>query len=277
MDLFEEQCPGDPAVLDLSLGIFLLVGTVVSFLPQHIKLYQKKTHVGLSISKVVLASMTATSGMAYYASLEYYDTFFCCHADSTALYCFANVMNFLQLILIVLCDQVILIMFVYYFDHDWLHQNGFDRIAHWIEAKRLTAVVVLYQVIVALIFGLVVGISGFGSRPSLIFGNVMLLAASLGTFLQWAPQIYRTYKLKHVGALSIPMIGLQGVGAALTSYFFYLDSNGGETFAWVPFVIGSVLITLLFLMAVYYWNKDRKRAKDGDINRPAVETAPLLA
>ena len=251
-------CPPDPTSAELGLGIFLLIGTVVSFLPQHIKLYQKKTHVGLSISKVVLATMTASTGLTYYALVENYGAFFCCFDDS--LVCFANVNNFLQLVVIVLCDQVILFMFIYYFDHSWLHEAGLDAIAHWVEARRLSALVLGYQCLLALLFGVVVGTTGWNSREGRILGMTLLLVSSLGQFLQWAPQIWRTYKLKHIGALSVPMVFLQAVGAALTAYFFYLDSND-ESYTWVPFVIACVLITTLCVLATVYWRRDRKEEK----------------
>lgn len=261
-------CPGEPSTAVLGLGIFLLIGTIVSFVPQHIKLIMKKSHVGLSISKVVLACMTASTGMTYYAMLEYHNTFFCCTTSS--LVCFANVNNFLQLVMIVLCDQLILFLFVYYFDHKWLRENGQDHLQHWVEAKRLIAAVVVYQAFLALLFTITITVTGWGSQTSQIIGSILLLVSSLGTVLQWAPQIYRTYKLKHVGALSIPMIILQAIGAVLTAVFFYADAP--DSLTWLPFVIATVLITTLCIMAVYYWIQDKRREK----NERLSEREPLV-
>ena len=77
-------------------------------------------------------------------------------------------------------------------------------------------------------------------------------------FLLQAPQIWKTYHMKRVGSLSILMIGLQGGGAALTAYFFSLDA---DWVVWLPFVIASVLLTILFLLALYYTLQERKAEK----------------
>lgn len=106
-----------------------------------------------------------------------------------------------------------------------------------------------------------------------MLGYVMIGAASLGQVTQWFPQIWRTYHLKHIGALSIPMLLLQGVGAALTAYFFYLDDP--SWYMWTPFVVASVLITILSIMAIYYWRRDRKAAKEASIN-DSEDSRPLL-
>lgn len=142
----EPLCPGEPAAIDLALGIFLLVGTLVSYLPQHIKLLMKKSHVGLSINKVSIGTMTATSGCIYYASLQYHEAFLCCGPEVSGLECFANVMNFLQLVIILLSDIAILFLFMLFFDKKWLDANGFDGNKLYKESLFVTAVVCLYMV-----------------------------------------------------------------------------------------------------------------------------------
>ena len=269
-----EECPEPVIGVNFFLGVFLLVGTLVSFLPQHVKLVLKTSHVGLSLYKGSVGTMTATSGLFYFTALQYYELFYCC---PDAFTCIGHVMPFLQLAMIVLCDVTILFLYVYYFDLKWYHDNGIDYHKAWAETKWAVLGTFSFQLVLATTFLGIALTSGFGSDAMEIFGTVLIGFASVGQFVQWTPQIYKTYQLKRVGALSLPMIFLQAGGAALTAYFFSLDGEGW--YIWAPFVISSFLLTTLFLESMYYIRRAKRlEAADaaagnvqGDEKQPLVQ------
>ena len=273
-----QECPPPIVGVDFFLGAFLLVGTLVSFLPQHIKLVMKTSHVGLSLYKGSVGTMTATCGLLYFGALQYYELFYCC---PDAFTCVGHVMPFLQLAMIVLCDVTILFLYVYYFDLKWYHDNGIDYHKMWAETRAAVFGTLLFQVILASVFIGLALTSGFGSDSMELFGTILIGFSSVGQFVQWGPQIYTTYKLKQVGSLSLPMIFLQAGGAALTAYFFSLDGEGW--YIWAPFVVSSVLLTVLFLESMYFLRRGKKTDAEtantsGAVNYdPKADNEPLLS
>jgi uncharacterized protein with PQ loop repeat len=252
-----QECPPIVEGIDFYLGAFLLVGTLISFLPQHVKLLKKESHVGLSLYKGAVGTITATCGATYFVALQTYSLFYCC---PTPFVCFGHVLPFLQLAMIVLCDVAILFLYVYYFDLKFLADSGIDYHRAWAETRYAVLGTFAVQLVLACtLLGLALT-KGFGSDAMNLFGGILVVCSSVGQFVQWTPQIVKTYQLKRVGALSLPMIFLQAGGAALTAYFFSVD---GEWYIWTPFVISSVLLTVLFVESMYYVRQAKLREANG--------------
>ncbi|CAO3647338.1 unnamed protein product [Cunninghamella blakesleeana] len=109
-----------------------------------------------------------------------------------------------------------------------------------------------------------------------------LWAAFLGIFsmilaaMQYFPQIYKTWKRKSVGALSIPMMMLQTPGTALFVYSLIVRPGTNWT-AWITyFVTGILQGTLLILCITWHFKNKRLGISDLDGSSPS-ERARLLA
>ena len=250
-----EECPPPVEGIDFFLGLFLLVGTLVSFLPQHIKLILKTSHVGLSLYKGAVGTMTATCGVFYFSALQYYELFYCGANDPFIM--FGHIMPLLQLGLILVCDVTILFLYIYYFDLKWYHDNDLDPHKAWTETKFAVLGTFIFQLVIASVFAGLAFTQGFGSPAMENFGFALIIGGSIGQLVQWGPQIFTTYRLKRVGSLSLPMIFLQAGGAALTAYFFSVDGDGW--YIWAPFVVASVLLTVLFIESIYFMRKEKHK------------------
>lgn len=267
-----QECPEPQSNVDLALGTFLLVGTLVSFLPQHIRLFMRKSHVGLSLGRVIVGAGTGTASVIYFVALESYGTFNCCNSP---LECYSNVLNFSQILTAVLCDMGILVLFVVYFDHEWLAKNHLNEGKLWRATKIAVGALLFYQLaLVVSVTVLLLG-PGPGSPEAEMYGYVFIGVTSIGQVVQWVPQIWKSYTLRHIGSLSIPMVVLQAVGAGLTAYF--TSTTNPAFYFWLPFAISSLLATILSVQTLYYWYHDRKEHVPDILEQTADgEDKPLL-
>jgi uncharacterized protein with PQ loop repeat len=77
------------------------------------------------------------------------------------------------------------------------------------------------------------------------YAQFLGISATALTFLQYAPQIIRTYRLKIVGALSISMMLIQVPGSAMFVGSL-IGREGVEWSAWLPYAFaGSMQAVLL--------------------------------
>ncbi|KAG0172051.1 hypothetical protein DFQ28_010086 [Apophysomyces sp. BC1034] len=92
----------------------------------------------------------------------------------------------------------------------------------------------------------------------------MILAA-----LQYLPQLWKTWKRKTVGALSIPMMCLQTPGTALFVYSLMVRPGTNWT-AWITYMITGILQGMLLTMCIVWHFRNKKLGID-DLHDPVQE------
>lgn len=94
---FKLECPAEAPrnPLKVALGVFLIGGIVVSFLPQHVKLVRLRSSEGLSPLFLLFAGIAGTSTLFNVWILQAQTSLRCCHVWSPA-YCFENILGIVQ-------------------------------------------------------------------------------------------------------------------------------------------------------------------------------------
>ena len=92
------------------------------------------------------------------------------------------------------------------------------------------------------------------------WANVLGLMAALLAAVQYVPQIYTTYHLKHVGSLSIPMMCMQTPGGLLFAGSLFARLGWGGWSSWGIFLLTAAMQGVLLAMGIYY---EVTRAADG--------------
>lgn len=117
-----------------------------------------------------------------------------------------------------------------------------------------TAVIVgLLCVLHGLIVVIVTGVFFIALPSHLTFwANFLGVMAAVLAAIQYVPQIWTTYHLKHVGSLSIPMMCIQTPGGFLfaASLFGRLGWAGWST--WGIYILTAVMQGVVLFLAVYY-------------------------
>ena len=125
-----------------------------------------------------------------------------------------------------------------------------------------------------------------GSVPSRISGWATLsgVSAALLAAIQYAPQLLHTYRMKLVGALSIPMMMIQTPGGILmvtsivlrpgtnwTSTYFslhhFLLTSYNTSSGWITFAVAALLQGCLLLMCIA-WKMRQQKLNVDDFGNP---------
>jgi hypothetical protein len=98
------------------------------------------------------------------------------------------------------------------------------------------------------------------SRPDylLAWANILGLMAAAVAAVQYFPQIWTTYHLRHVGSLSIPMMVIQTPGSFVWagSLAVRLGNEGWST--WGVYLVTGCLQGCLLCMGIYFELQARK-------------------
>jgi hypothetical protein len=85
-----------------------------------------------------------------------------------------------------------------------------------------------------------------------MWANLLGLMSAALAAVQYIPQIWTTYHLKHVGSLSIPMMCLQTPGGFLFAGSLFARLGWGGWSSWGIFLLTGTMQGILLVMAIYY-------------------------
>jgi len=105
-------------------------------------------------------------------------------------------------------------------------------------------------------------------------GFLGLTSATLAV-IQYAPQIYTTWKLKHVGALSIPMMCIQTPGAILMVTNLAIRPGTNWT-SWAPYAAAGIMQGCLLALC-FVWKARQRRLGVDDFGKPLSGCEPTFA
>jgi len=254
----DNGCPIDWGVFDYGLGWVLIVGTIVSYLPQHVKIWQMRSHEGLSFMAFGIGNIVAFTSLSNYMALEYKGTFWCCGEGVALLDCTGAYLAFLQLVLIYICQHVIILLYVIYYDHEFAHKNEKIAGTDYRSTLKWCLVTAVFEAVTS--GALVLLFIFYGVDSDIVYGYGIGMMGLCGVLscVQLLPQIIETFKMKQVGSLSIPTVAIQAVGCALTCINL---APHGSWEIWTPYAVQTVIGTFLTCEAIYYWGLERYKTK----------------
>ncbi|CAK7206692.1 hypothetical protein SEUCBS139899_009496 [Sporothrix eucalyptigena] len=243
-----------PGVMNLIVSIFILVGMLVSYLPQHWRIIARGTSEGISPYFVLLGVTSATSGFANILTLPQSRQDVACCQELDTFHCMAGLLGIAQLGVQWMCFSLILVLFLVFFRYDDANVPIPEEEIREDQPRWQTAVLVaslciahgLAVIVITAIFAAVVpqALSGWA--------NALGLMAALLAAVQYLPQIYTTYRLKHIGSLSIPMMCMQTPGGLLFAGSLFARLGWSGWSSWGIFLLTAFMQGILLCMAIYY-------------------------
>ena len=119
----------------------------------------------------------------------------------------------------------------------------------WQTAVLVAALCLIHGLIVIIITAVFAAVV-----PQALSGwaNTLGLMAALLAAIQYFPQIYTTYHLKHIGSLSIPMMCMQTPGGFLFAGSLFARLGWAGWSSWGIFLLTATMQGVLLAMAIYY-------------------------
>ncbi|KAF3798330.1 hypothetical protein GCG54_00009606 [Colletotrichum gloeosporioides] len=252
--LFDDRCQElrSPGFLNLTISIIILVGLLVSYLPQHYRIVARGTSEGISPWFVLLGTTSATAGFANILTVPPSRRDIQCCSELGTFECAAGLLGIAQLGVQWISFALILVLFLVYFRYEDANVPD-EELANDPPSKGTAIMVGSVCLIHGLLVIILTGVFSMALRDHLDFwANFLGVMAGALAGIQYVPQIWTTYHIKHVGSLSIPMMCIQTPGGFLFagSLFARLGWEGWST--WGVFVLTALMQGVLLAMAIYY-------------------------
>ncbi|KAF2871793.1 PQ loop repeat protein-like protein [Massariosphaeria phaeospora] len=259
---------------------FLVVGILVSYLPQHVKIISRRSSQGLSPLFVLLGMVSATASIANILTLPASTRDMACCKQIGGFPCAAALLGIAQLAVQWACFFFIVLLFLIFFPRNPEDAEDQDEsLPTWKEA-----VLVLALSLAFFIFAFLGSVIFVYAASSYLQGwaNFLGLFGTALAAVQYIPQITTTWKLQKVGSLSVPMMCIQTPGSFVFAASLAARLGPGGWSAWGLFILTGLLQGCLLVMCLGFLWRDRKAAKaesangNGLLSESNNEETPLL-
>lgn len=276
-----------------ALAIFLIIGLVISYVPQHFRIIQMGSSEGFSPWFLLLGSTSSAAGMLNMIALSW-PTIQCCN-DVSVGRCIELTAGVTQVTLQWVLFMIILGLYIIYYPAR-LKYVDIDIPAHgtlppqhvktkllsddWRLSVNVSWAVTIHLVFITivtffLLFTRIPGPDGEVPRQISLWATFLGVSSALLAAIQYAPQLSRTYRLKLVGALSIPMMIIQSPGAAIMSISIALRPGTNWT-SWAMFAVSGIMQSALLVMCIAWKFRQRRlRIDDFGYSLDSASSTPL--
>jgi len=272
-DMFaiSSTCKANDWRVDL-LTLFLCLGTIVSYLPQHARIIAKKSSEGFSPWFLLLGSTAALSNILNLV-IKQWTTIKCCSEVGPGA-CLGLVGGIILCGIVWVCFTLILVLYmIYYPPHlkyiiaeispvpgaSPAHIQTNVRTDEW-QISVLLAWAVFFHMAFTTFVTFLLLITGTPHQRD-IWATFLGTFAATSTVIQYAPQLERTYRAKLVGALSIPTMCIQTPGSVLMVTSVALRPGTNWT-SWITFAMSGILQGALLAMCLVWKMRQSKLGLD---------------
>lgn len=281
LEALQEHCDRlkQPGVTNLIVSIIIVIGMLISYLPQHYRIISRGTSEGISPYFILLGVTSATSGFANILTLpQSRQDVACCQVLDT-FHCMAGLLGIAQLGVQWICFAFILVLFLVFFrfnaaavetpepeDDETVHEEQ----PRWQTAITVASLCLFHGLLVVILTAVFAAV--FPDYLSGWANSLGLMAALLAGF-QYIPQIWTTYRLKHVGSLSIPMMCIQTPGGLLFAASLFARLGWGGWSSWGIYLLTALMQGILLYLAILYEIR-RQPQNDNEVARPESPKSP---
>ncbi|KAK4150520.1 hypothetical protein C8A00DRAFT_36886 [Chaetomidium leptoderma] len=251
----EDRCEElrDLSVVNLIVSIVIVIGMLISYLPQHVRIIKRRTSEGISPYFVLLGTTSATSAFANILLLPKSRQDVACCNELEIVHCIAGLLGIAQLGVQWICFTFIFVLFLVFFRYnsvdDAENEDLDEDHPRWQTALLVASLTLLHGLAVIVVTGV---LSTVAKEHLGTWANVLGVMAALLAAVQYIPQIWTTYHLKHVGSLSIPMMCIQTPGGFVFAASLFARLGWAGWSSWGIFVLTATMQGALLYLAIYY-------------------------
>lgn len=267
-----------PDMINFAVSVFLVLGILVSYLPQHYKIISRRSSRGLSPLFVLLGTVSGTASIANMLTLPESTRDMACCKDIGNFPCAAALLGIAQIGVQWTCFFFIMLLFLIFFPRNPQpsDENSPHALPTWKEAVLVLALSLAFFVVALL--GSIIFVYAFPSHTRAWANFLGILGTTLAA-IQYIPQIMTTWKLQETGSLSVPMMCIQTPGSFVFAASLAVRLGPGGWSAWGLFILTGCLQGCLLTLSLYFIWRDRQELKriDRDVRAAAEsEESPLL-
>ena len=254
-EVIYDICNHHNTVSSISIGTFIILAIVITYLPQYIKIIKSKSTNGISYNYLLLGNISNFTNF-FGSLLLNYQIIDCCSHTNTG-HCINILLPIYQMFFPWLCIFVLYIIFLIY-------NTGNDYRKAFIS---FTLFILIWVVLIGII-GLILIIHYQSMKNHVTaFGNTLNIISTITCIFTFLPQLMETYRIKSTGSLSIISLAFQAPGSFLVFFYQNIILKTPFTIGF-PYLISGILQTALVLLS-YYYERINSRIKSKE-NTPLI-------
>ena len=230
----------------------LISGTLLSYLPQYIKIYNTKSVRGISESTIVMGIYSCVFNIIGTIQ-EDYESLIHCRQNND---CYDKIIPIVQLISPGLCFTILYLFYVYYNIHNEDqsllsgHQKYTTRRAWYNLYANITIITIFILTSINLKY-----------KHVNTIGKIFNIISMVLSLIMWIPQIYTTYKLQTDYALSLIALSIHAFGCLLTIVYQYGIAK--QSFLVIlNYLVGGISEASIVIIVLYYRRKNKQKYHD---------------
>ncbi|KAI3343013.1 ATP synthase F0 [Ustulina deusta] len=236
------------------ISILILLGILLSYITQHYRIISRGSSEGISPYFVLLGVTSANAQFGNILALPESRADVACCKEVSPFECTAGLLGIAQIGTQWVCFATILVLFLVFFRRDDADisieelERDPDK-PSWRIALAVGGVCLVHGLFVVIVSAAL----AFGA-PSYLgtWANVLGLMAAAFAAIQYIPQIWTTYKLKHAGSLSILMMTIQTPGGLLFAASLAARLGWAGWSSWGVYVLTAIMQGIVLTMAIRY-------------------------
>ncbi|KAJ3220826.1 hypothetical protein HDU81_011165 [Chytriomyces hyalinus] len=250
----------------MGLGLFVICGIFVSYLPQFAKIVRLKSSRGISAEFLLIGCAGGGASLSNIVLLQ--------SAVWTPFVCFENTLGLTQIFIQAACFWVFVFLFIAYFPHHECSDDESEIIedpntqqqqrqsvgveitesttpsgAAYIRALKM----INLSILIILAFAFISAVTLYSLSPAWVvfIASGFGVLSAVSSLVLFVPQIFETVKLKSAGALSIPTLMMQVPGNFLFALSISLAPGANFT-SYAPLLISGMLQFVLLALCLHY-------------------------
>ncbi|KAJ5188504.1 hypothetical protein N7491_004828 [Penicillium cf. griseofulvum] len=270
-----------PGIFQTVLSILIILGILLSYLPQHIRIISRRSSFGISPYFILLGVTSGTSSFANILVFPSTAQDVACCQEISGFACFAGLLGVFQVAMQWLCFFSILLLFVIYFPRATSPTDPVSTVSSTSGGPTYrTALVITGICLLHTLVTIIISLAFKLRQPAAVqaWANFLGVLAAILASIQYLPQIYTTFRLRCVGSLSIPMMCIQTPGSLVWASSLAARKGWSGWSIWGVLVVTACLQGTLLVMAIYfeYFGSNNKRevGRLADGNEASNGSAP---
>ena len=242
-------------------SVLIILGILVIFLPQQIRIVKNGTSLGLS-PYFMLLGITSVLAQLFNIVILQIPVLQKCKDAGT---CFSDSLGVVQVAVLTMALAFNCALFLSYYP------KPLDATP---EGKYVLLCISLFKLFCFLSFAIILPaylIAGKDSDWRRSVGQFFGIVCTVLSCIQYIPQIIRTWTTKHVGSLSATTLAIQAPGSFFFAYTIAYR-EGTDLTTWMSFFVSGIFQVILVCICVYisYFHPDTNAQEDTPEERRAI-------
>ncbi|KAH9897197.1 hypothetical protein F4778DRAFT_247248 [Xylariomycetidae sp. FL2044] len=253
------------------VSILIVIGILLSYVTQHYRIIYRGSSDGISPYFVLLGVTSANSQFGNILTLPQSRADVACCKEVSPFECTAGLLGIVQIGTQWICFAIILVLFLVFFRRDDADASDDECEAEPVEYTWKTAIGVAAACLIHGLFIVIITAAFVLGAPQHLgsWANFLGIMSAVLAAIQYIPQIWTTYRIRHAGSLSILMMCIQTPGGFLFAGSLAARVGWAGWSSWSVYVLTATMQGILLIMAISYeWPSQEERAQSPP-QRPA--------